>query len=473
MQSLGVQEVPSVYHFHENESDSSTDLSSLVMKFGLSFFLLLAFIATAARISSAEQTYLRQTLNGVIKYIRRDWDRGTYSENMEWCSSLGGKLPILHSRDDLDYLADIVIGRTINGPHLTWLGAKTTGDSSCKWSDGVTVEYFHKWTMSCSGTSCRGCCGLAMWTDADFKSFTVKGCDEKNWQVCVIAENTSTSADKIAYLNDTMNVINETIATLSEKINNLSTSLTSLEDNLRSKVDELISNESSVQDPKHSVITDQIQNIKNATELLKNLQDAQGKKLQELEAKITADLQTSKNQVLKQQNTIEEKLDQMSQKILTEQNERKSLAGLLSKTPGIVQQALTETDILHRRMTLHETYMTNRMMSLKLANESLSRQVSEMTSSIRNLGNEVKSQKTANFNTRSMLYTLVILNIFCLVTTVVILKFDIVSYKNSGFASTARRRLGNSYPLFANRTQVSDSRSRHKMASQENLTTEI
>jgi len=63
------------------------------------------------------------TPEGTLNYIRRELE-ATFNETSDWCSSLGGLLPILHSRDYVDFLAHTVLTQStfdVIHSHAAWL----------------------------------------------------------------------------------------------------------------------------------------------------------------------------------------------------------------------------------------------------------------------------------------------------------------------------------------------------------------
>jgi len=137
------------------------------------------------------------TPEGTFKYIPRDLE-ATFNETSDWCSSLGGSLPIFHSRDDVDFLAHTVLGQTsmdVTQNHAVWLGAFCS-EGVCTWQDGIALEDWHSWMASLTllAEECQGCCALVMWTDSDFKRISVRNCNETNrFQVCIVKEHSNRS----------------------------------------------------------------------------------------------------------------------------------------------------------------------------------------------------------------------------------------------------------------------------------------
>jgi len=131
--------------------------------------------------------FSRVTPEGTFNYIRRDWQTASYNETTDWCSRLGGSLPVLHTREDLDFLADKVLGRTLGRPSRVWLAATQVRPKVCQWKDNTSIETFHSWYNPSSTYSCTGCCAVSMWTDRDL---TVYPCSNKLWQVCVVRNTT-------------------------------------------------------------------------------------------------------------------------------------------------------------------------------------------------------------------------------------------------------------------------------------------
>ena len=262
------------------------------MKVGFIFFsscLLLLFASCA--VNGTE--YIR-AINSTtsLRYVRRGWYSGTYHEATEWCNSLGGQLPILHTESDRTYLAEIVIGPTRSDPDVTWLASSVApGQGTCQWADGTDIESFHSFTVSCSLSNSHGphamaqchsdspCCALTMWTDVDFKKLTVRKCSGKAWMVCVIEELTP---------QEQMKGLNETIERLNKDVELIKSTVSQVEISLRSLAEDIIANQSSLSVVQKHEFENIIMDLKLFAELhLENLSDSQNKELSILKSNIS------------------------------------------------------------------------------------------------------------------------------------------------------------------------------------------
>jgi len=70
------------------------------------------------------------TPEGTLNYIRMDWQTASYNETTDWCHSLGGSLPVLHTQDDLDLFTERVIRKT---------SSNMVGNYSCSFQ-GMSME---------------------------------------------------------------------------------------------------------------------------------------------------------------------------------------------------------------------------------------------------------------------------------------------------------------------------------------------
>ena len=114
-------------------------------------FRAFCFIILLTIVSADGIEFIRKVNNKTLRYIRRNWDRGTYNETSDWCTSIGGRLPMLQTQEDLDYLASTVVGHSYSNPHLTWLGSSVSpGGSVCRWTDGTPIQAFHTFTKKLS-----------------------------------------------------------------------------------------------------------------------------------------------------------------------------------------------------------------------------------------------------------------------------------------------------------------------------------
>lgn len=105
----------------------------------------------------------------------------SYNGTLQWCRSLGGTLPSIHSDADRRFLGDVLVGRHRNYESI-FLGA-TFVSGTWKWDDGTTVsdDFPEIKERLCSSSQC---CGLVMWTDQDIDYhrhiWSVNICSERN-----------------------------------------------------------------------------------------------------------------------------------------------------------------------------------------------------------------------------------------------------------------------------------------------------
>ena len=77
-----------------------------------------------------DKSFKRVTPEGTFNYIRMDWQTASYNETTDWCHSLGGSLPVLHTQDDLDLFTERVIRKT---------SSNMVGNYSCSFQ-GMSME---------------------------------------------------------------------------------------------------------------------------------------------------------------------------------------------------------------------------------------------------------------------------------------------------------------------------------------------
>ena len=98
-----------------------------------------------------------------------------------WCRQLGGRLPIIHTTDDLSFLTGTVVsGANAN----TWLGLRKEGDSCSEWMDGTKVNITFNWITNARCENCFSeCCAMYV-TVSGHMGFA--SCSTNHLQVCVL-----------------------------------------------------------------------------------------------------------------------------------------------------------------------------------------------------------------------------------------------------------------------------------------------
>ena len=121
------------------------------------------FVALFALLSLASCEYKTLMHNG-FNYTYAGEEVADYNGTIEWCHSMGGHLPSVHSDDDRRFLADVLVGRHREHESMFLGASKSSGD--WKWDDGTEIlNDFPYVNLALCGTG--QCCGLIMWTDAD------------------------------------------------------------------------------------------------------------------------------------------------------------------------------------------------------------------------------------------------------------------------------------------------------------------
>lgn len=92
----------------------------------------------------------QQTYNGSV-YVA-DKAQASFQETFNWCASMGGQLPSIHSRSDIDFIIDKLQMGT------TWLGAMEIRDTFY-WTDGSA---WNPVPDSMARSACATCCGMVL-----------------------------------------------------------------------------------------------------------------------------------------------------------------------------------------------------------------------------------------------------------------------------------------------------------------------
>ena len=98
-----------------------------------------------------------------------------------WCRQLGGRLPIIHTTDDLSFLTGTVVSGTSSG---TWLGLKKEGTSCSEWMDGTQVNISFTWNPNARCEHCQQeCCAMHV---TGTGVMGISSCSSNLLQVCVL-----------------------------------------------------------------------------------------------------------------------------------------------------------------------------------------------------------------------------------------------------------------------------------------------
>ena len=462
----------------------------LVFAFRLFCFITLVtiLIVDGWGIFANEREFTRQVNNKTLRYIRRNWDRGTYNETSDWCASIGGRLPMLHTPEDLDYLASTVVGRTHNDPHLTWLGSSVSpGGSICRWTDETPIETFHTFTNEISfeafhrftnetpsfntftTTMCQtsnlasaiacptesNCCALAMWSDSDFKKLTIRQCTEGLWQVCV-TEELSFEGKILA--------MNESIAQLSNDVQSIKSSMIEVQSNFRSAVDDLVSNQPNLQDAKR--------------------QESQ-QKFEDLESRLSDALNKTSNIISDKQSFIDNEVKNMTEEFVSFKDQIEKLFNMSSKRLQDRMDRVNSTlekskSVLENKLSLTEKTMRERINQMsQLANSNRREQTTTLMNFMQNIRKQeesnmksaeqkYKSLKEMNQTTRNLLYVMITCFVVAAVG-VMIMKYKGVTLSELKAKSADERNIGPNFP--SSKSSSSSLIPQYKSGSDQNLTT--
>lgn len=111
-----------------------------------------------------------------------------FVDTQSWCSRLGGKLPTIHSREDLNFLVDTIMvpDSQANGHITAWLGMKRN-NNTCEWTDGTVVDYPLPWKNETCNACRRNCCATEIINERWYKKVHNWSCTRNHGrQICVI-----------------------------------------------------------------------------------------------------------------------------------------------------------------------------------------------------------------------------------------------------------------------------------------------
>lgn len=117
-----------------------------------------------------------------------------FEEAVSWCSFMGGHLPSIHTKDDMDFFSKVVVQKNSPGKSSnTWMGVKRDGEQFQSFLDGSNREYFGVsilYNYECNQH--HKCCALVMSNKKDsFKKVSMQPCDSKARAVCVLSNTAS------------------------------------------------------------------------------------------------------------------------------------------------------------------------------------------------------------------------------------------------------------------------------------------
>lgn len=136
-----------------------------------SLFLLVVLYAAS---SASGNTF--HIWNGRLAYYNGDHELN-FNDTIELCTSLGGKLPSIHSTDDTQFIA-----RLVGSNARVWLGGLKNG-SSFEWMDLSPLDHT-PWLPDEPACNSR-CCAIG-YTTVGAKGFVAKDCSISRRMICVV-----------------------------------------------------------------------------------------------------------------------------------------------------------------------------------------------------------------------------------------------------------------------------------------------
>ena len=158
------------------------------------FFILQISPSTPTDFPSDCRAFLRRDReNTTTTYIHYK-DPLDFEDTIEYCNKLNGKLPMIHTQEDIDFLVKTIPVTCANGycTYTLWLGLKSVSHEKCsdEWLDGsgVTFNNFKYWNPKRDNcTVCLGydCCTLYAWIDRSEQVAYTK-CEYEKSAVCIV-----------------------------------------------------------------------------------------------------------------------------------------------------------------------------------------------------------------------------------------------------------------------------------------------
>lgn len=178
----------------------------------------------------------------------------SFQDTQTWCDSLGGKLPSIHSQEDLTFLIDQVIPHGVNS---AWIGLKKenriheTGWSvPCHYVDGSDYDFDFKFFPGFECSSCsHPCCSLKAAPRSRYPNAKVwmEKCDDTTYGVCVRED--VRKGDVGRHVNETEKSVNQTIHLMKENMSGIekvvaSLNSTQIRKEMREEFDDIKNNNS-------------------------------------------------------------------------------------------------------------------------------------------------------------------------------------------------------------------------------------
>ena len=128
----------------------------------------------------------------------------TFEEAKSWCDKLRGHLPMIHNKEDLEFLMNYAVIKDYPGYTATWLGRTPISKSatcSPTWLTGEEVSY-NKFDSvnSCSVCKKKDCCAMIVYNSGlYFNRVDYVNCTTPGRKVCIISGDIMSSLNDILY----------------------------------------------------------------------------------------------------------------------------------------------------------------------------------------------------------------------------------------------------------------------------------
>jgi hypothetical protein len=128
----------------------------------------------------------------------------TFDEAKAWCDKLRGHLPVVHNKEDLDFLMNYAVIKDYPGFTATWMGrtpVSKSGSCSPTWLTGeeVTFSKFDS-VNSCSVCKKKDCCAMIVYNSGSyFSRIDYVNCTTPARKVCIIGGDIMGSLSDLLY----------------------------------------------------------------------------------------------------------------------------------------------------------------------------------------------------------------------------------------------------------------------------------
>ena len=187
----------------------------------------LGLVCLLALMSNCESDVIvrQRQINGRIKtYYKLTGTLYDFNSAVDWCHGLGGQLPIILTKEELNFLAVSVIvkdDQAETGNFMTWMGLQKENGHCFNWLDGTRVNMSFRYYSRCESCT-ASCCAMIMWNQDDLHRYMVfRDCNQKAKAICVFDDEKTVVLPKDpAYLTKLYGELNGSLNNLSQNTEN-------------------------------------------------------------------------------------------------------------------------------------------------------------------------------------------------------------------------------------------------------------